>query len=155
MTALKLVAPAFIEMAHQIVWCVVGTTDTAGRPRTRILHPLWDWDGETVTGGIITSPHSLKARHLTRTPFVSCTYWTPTHDTCSAECRAELLTDLASRRALFEDFRNAPPPVGYDPAIIPGWDSPEAEAVGVLRLTPWRLRVMPGGNPANLLIWQA
>ena len=40
MTALKLVAPAFVEMAHQLVWCVAGTTDTAGKPRTRILHPI-------------------------------------------------------------------------------------------------------------------
>ena len=37
-----------------------------------------------------------------------------------------------------------PAPVGYDPSIIPPWTGPEAEAFGVLRLTPTRLRVMPG-----------
>ena len=46
MTELEDVAPAFVEMAHRIVWCSVATVDHQGRPRSRILHPLWEWDGE-------------------------------------------------------------------------------------------------------------
>jgi hypothetical protein len=41
-------------------------------------------------------------------------------------------------------FANGPAPVGYDPSIIPGWDSPESPGFAVLKLDPWRLRVMPG-----------
>ena len=39
------VAPAFVEMAHRIVWASVATVDRQGRPRSRILHPIWQWDG--------------------------------------------------------------------------------------------------------------
>ena len=45
MDELSKVAPAFIEMTQQIVWCSAATVDTKGRPRSRILHPIWEWDG--------------------------------------------------------------------------------------------------------------
>jgi hypothetical protein len=42
-------------------------------------------------------------------------------------------------------FANGPEPVGYDPRIIPQWrDGPTSEDFAVLRLWPYRLRVMPG-----------
>ena len=46
---------------------------------------------------------------------------------------------------MWQKFASAPQPVGYDPAIIPQWkDGPTAEQFAVLRLAPYRLRVMPG-----------
>jgi hypothetical protein len=60
MTALTQVAPAFIEMAHRIVWASAATVDTRGRPRSRILHPIWQWDGERLVGWIATSPSPAK-----------------------------------------------------------------------------------------------
>jgi len=45
---------------------------------------------------------------------------------------------------VWELFANGPEPVGYNPAIIPGWDSPTASAFAALRLEPWHLRVFPG-----------
>ena len=44
-TSLEQIAPAFIEMAHSIVWASVATVDANGHPRSRILHPIWEWDG--------------------------------------------------------------------------------------------------------------
>ncbi|MFL6083142.1 MAG: pyridoxamine 5'-phosphate oxidase family protein, partial [Mycobacterium sp.] len=36
-------------------------------------------------------------------------------------------------------------PVGYDPSIIGMWaDGPTSDQFAALRLTPYRLRVMPG-----------
>ena len=43
-------------LAHRIVWCTVATTGADGRPRTRVLHPIWEWDGTGLTGWIATSP---------------------------------------------------------------------------------------------------
>lgn len=37
MNELSQVAPAFVEMAHHIVWCGAATVDVKGRPRSRIL----------------------------------------------------------------------------------------------------------------------
>jgi hypothetical protein len=146
-------------MAHRIVWCSAASVDTDGRPRSRILHPLWSWDGTTLTGVVATDPTSTKRAHLDATPFLSCNYWLPDHDTCVAECRTEWLLDDESRATTWQRFVDAPAPVGYDPSIIPGWDAPDSPAFGVLRLVPWRVRVMPGqvlltgGAEGRVLTW--
>jgi hypothetical protein len=88
MTDLKKAAPAFVDMAHQIVWCTVATVDAQGRPRSRVLHPIWEWDGQTLTGWVGTGPTPVKRAHLEASPFLSCNYWSPTQDTCVAECHA-------------------------------------------------------------------
>ena len=62
---LERVAPAFVAMAHRIVWCTVATVGPDGAPNTRILHPIWEWDGDALTGWIATS-HELIAAKLTR-----------------------------------------------------------------------------------------
>ncbi|HKC50149.1 MAG TPA: pyridoxamine 5'-phosphate oxidase family protein [Myxococcota bacterium] len=144
MTELRDIAPSFVEMAHRIVWCSAATVDTRGRPRTRILHPLWIWNGSRLHGWIATGPTKLKRAHLEKSPNISLSYWTPTHDTCQAECRATWAFDPSTRAEVWNLFKNAPAPVGYDPAIIPGWTSPTVEAFAALRLEPWRLRVLPG-----------
>src|SRR5688572_32357636 len=144
MTDLATVAPAFVEMAHRIVWCVAATTTADDAPRTRVLHPIWEWDGAALTGWIATSPLSPKAADLAATPAVSLTYWDATHDTCTADCAASWDTSDEDRQAGWDRFANGPAPVGYDPSIIPPWTSPAAPAFGILRLAPTRLRVMPG-----------
>jgi hypothetical protein len=158
-TDLATVAPAFVEMAHRIVWCSVATVDGDGRPRSRILHPIWEWDGEHLRGWVATVPTPLKRAHLEQSPFVSCSYWAPEHDTAAAECRAEWAFDDETRTAIWEKFRHAPAPVGYDPAIIPAWTSPTADSFAVLTLAPWHLRVMPGSfmlqGEGEVLSWRA
>ncbi len=158
MHPLTTVAPAFVDMAHTIVWAVVATVDSAGRPRTRVLHPIWQWDGEELTGWIATSPRSPKARHLTSTPELSLTYWARNHDTCTADCAVTWETGDDERRAGWDRFAPAPAPVGYDPSIVPGWDSPAAPDFGIVRLTPHHLRLMPGSlmlaGQGELLDWR-
>ncbi len=159
MNELASVAPAFVEMAHRIVWCNVATVDGRGRPRSRILHPIWQWDGERLVGWVGTSPTPVKRAHLEANPHVSVSYWAPSHDTCSAECRATLLLDDETRIMVWELFRNGPPPVGYDPGIVPTWGSSTSESFAALRLDPWRLRVFPGtvllGQGGTVLKWRA
>lgn len=158
MSELRDVAPAFVEMAHQIVWCSAATVDRKGRPRSRILHPIWEWDGEELVGWVGTGPTPLKRSHLEAHPYISLNYWTPSHDTCVAECRAQLLYDGDTRRRIWDLFKETPPPVGYDPAMIPVWDSPTSESFAVLKLEPWRLRVFPGTvllkREGEVLTWQ-
>jgi hypothetical protein len=137
-------APAFVEIAHRVVWATVATADPQGRPWTRILHPLWEWDGERLVGWVGTTPTRTKRSHLEAHPFASATYWHPSHDTATAQCRAQLVTDDDTRTWLWERFRGEPEPLGYDPAIIPTWEGPLSPAFAALRLEPWRLHVQPG-----------
>jgi hypothetical protein len=158
MAGLPVVAPAFIEMAHRIVWCTAASTGTGGRPRTRILHPIWEFDGTSLTGYIATSPRSPKKADLDARPYLSLTYWTPNHDTCTADCDVAWTLDEESRRAGWDRFVHAPHPVAYDPSIIPGWTDPMAADFGILRLSPYRLRVMPGtmmtAGAGTVLTWR-
>lgn len=158
MDSLTETAPAFVDMAHRIVWASVATVDTHKRPRTRILHPIWEWDGAELIGWIATSPTPAKRAHLKHSPYMSVNYWSPTHDTCAAECRASLEFDDETRTMVWNLFKNGPSPVGYDPAIVPGWGSPTTEAFVAVRLEPWRLRVFPGtvllGQGGKVLTWQ-
>jgi hypothetical protein len=160
MSTLAETAPAFVEMAHRIVWASVATLDRQDRPRSRILHPLWTWDGEALVGIVGTSPTPVKRAHLERSPFVSVNYWTPTHDTCTAECRVEWILDDAGRIDVWERLKHGPDPVGYDPAIIAPWaEGPTGAAFAGWRLVPWRLRVFPGsimtGQGGTMHEWQA
>jgi general stress protein 26 len=154
------VAPAFVEMAHRIVWASVATVDADGRPRSRVLHPYWQWDGTTLTGIVATSPRSPKRRQIDRTPYVSVNYWASDHDTCLAECAAEWILDDEGRQEVWTTFAEAPEPVGYDPAIIPPWaGGPLSAEFAGLRLTPWHLRLMDGSmmtqGQGRLLTWTA
>jgi hypothetical protein len=36
------IEPEFIERAHRMVWCDMATVGPDGRPRTRIVHPVWE-----------------------------------------------------------------------------------------------------------------
>jgi hypothetical protein len=157
MNSLKETAPAFVEMAHRIVWCSVASVDGQGRPRSRILHPIWQWDGEQLVGWIATGPTETKRAHLAASPYLSLNYWDSTHDTCTAECQASWAFDIETRTMVWNLFVNAPAPVGYNPAIIPAWTGPEADAFAALRLDPWRLRVFPGnvliGGGGAVLNW--
>jgi general stress protein 26 len=144
-TPLEQIAPAFRDMAHQIVWASVATVDEDGRPRSRILHPIWEWDGTDLVGWIATAPTPVKRAHLHAHPEVSVSYWTTNHDTCAAECTAQWYVDDETRKSVWDKFANGPEPVGYDPAIIPTWrDGPTSEGFAALRLAPYRLRVMAG-----------
>ena len=66
----------FMKHVHRIVRCSVATVDRVGRPRTRILHPLW----EGAAGWIATNRHSHKAKHLEHIPHLSLSYWDPQHE---------------------------------------------------------------------------
>ena len=84
----------FMDRVARIVWCTVSTVDRQGRPRSRILHPIW----EGSTGWIATGRHSLKAKHLVKNPMMAVSYWDPQHDTVIAQCRAEWYDDDATKR---------------------------------------------------------
>jgi hypothetical protein len=157
--SLNVVAPAFIEMAHRTIYATLATIDRRGRLRSRIVHPYWTWDGRSMIGWVATSPTPVKRDNLKHNPHVSVTYWSPSHDTCTAECRCAWVSDNRTRMEVWNLFKNAPPPAGYDPAIVPIWSAgPTAEPFAALRLRPWRLRVFPGtvllGEGGEVLNWR-
>lgn len=149
MSTLNDVAPKFLAMAHQIVWCNVATVDPKGRPRSRVLHPIWEWDGKQLTGWIATGKTPIKLADIAQSAHASCNYWTPSQDTCVAECTAQWVEGAQLKHHVWDSYVNGPEPVGYNPAMIPGWENADSPGFDALKLTPYRLRVMPGESLMN------
>jgi pyridoxamine 5'-phosphate oxidase-like protein len=147
---------AFMETAQRIVYCTLATVDRRGRPRSRIVHAVWERpDEDELVGWVGSRPTPMRRAHIRANPFVSCLYWDAAHDVAAAECKATWIEDDAGRRDAWERLSAAPAPMGYDPAPI--WpDGPEADGFVALRLDPWRVQAksataMAAGEP--YLVW--
>src|SRR4029453_2482103 len=134
-------ATSFSDIQHElesrvlrIVSCTVATVDTKGRPRVRILHPVW----EGPIAYICTGRHSPKEKHLAKNPFVALSYWDPQHQQVYAECRCQWVDDVAEKTRIWELFKSHPQPYGYYPAMF-GNAGPASDDFGVMRCDPWRI----------------
>lgn len=137
----------FLERVHQIVWCNVATINTQNRPRSRILHPLW----EGATGFAFTWHNTLKAKHLQHNPYVSLAYVANPMQPVYADCYASWEDDMTHKQRIWQRFASEPAPLGYDAAsIFARVDHPD---LGLLRFVPWRIEVFD--NPATSYLWRA
>ncbi|MEP6986118.1 MAG: pyridoxamine 5'-phosphate oxidase family protein [Chloroflexota bacterium] len=132
----------FIQRVHTMVWCNAATIDEQQRPRSRILHPIW----EGATGWICTHRDSYKSKHLAHHPYVSLAYIGNPMQPVYADCKTEWMTDLAEKRRVWNLFKNAPEPLGFDPAQ--DFIEPEHENFGLLKLTPWRIDLVTFPAPS-------
>ncbi len=144
----SVMAEEFDRRVKKIVWCTFTTIDRQGRPRSRMLHPIW----EGTTGWVATGRHSFKAKHLAHQPYVSLTYWDPDHEQIYAECRAEWVEDAAIKQRVWDLYGDTPPPLGYDLKMF--WSDPSDENYGVLKLTPWRIELSSLADLANSRVWR-
>jgi hypothetical protein len=142
------------EVTDRIIWSVLTTVGPDSRPRSRIVHPVWDHATTPPTGYVTSRPTPLRRRHLAANPHVSCAYWSPEHDAVYVDARAGWLPDPADRRAVWTLISQTPPPVGYDLATI--WpDGPDSPDFAVIRLIPYRIRIaraaaMAAGAPSPM-----
>jgi general stress protein 26 len=137
-----------VDIAHQTVWGVMTTVDARGRPRNRVVHPVWVWDGGRLTGWLTTRRTPLKVRHLAGNPHVSLAYIGANTDFAYFDCTAEWVEDMAGKQACWDAFVNAEDPVRYDPANI--WkDGPGSGTFAVLRFTPYRVQAARASDIAK------
>lgn len=121
----------FLKTVEKIVWCNVATVDTQGRPRSRVLHPMWDGS----TGWMLTSPQSLKAKHLDANNHVSLAYVADPFKPIYIEATVEWVESADEKQRLWDWFKHTPEPYGYDPAAFFG--SVDNPNFGILKITPW------------------
>jgi uncharacterized pyridoxamine 5'-phosphate oxidase family protein len=135
-------AEQFLQYAHEIVWCTVTTIDAKGRPRSRILHPIWQIIDDRPVGWIVTGQTPVKARHLAANPHLACSYWSPEQHTVMIDCVASWVEDADLKRHIFDLFMTTPPPLGYDLRGF-GAEGPESPTFTPLRLDAWRVQITP------------
>lgn len=132
----------FISRVHTMVWCNAATVDQNQRPRSRILHPIW----EGATGWIGTHRNSYKSHHLEHNPYLSLAYIANVMNPVYVDCKAEWIDDMAEKVRIWELFKAAPEPLGYDPAMI--FERVDHENFGLLKLTPWRIDLVTFPSPS-------
>jgi uncharacterized pyridoxamine 5'-phosphate oxidase family protein len=133
----------FSQRVRTMVWCSMATVDRQGRPRSRVIHPIW----EGPVGWIGTHRSSFKSGHLAHNPYISLAYITDLMKPVYVDCTAAWVDDLDQKRRVWDLFKNTPEPVGYDPAI--DFIRPDHENFGLLRLTPWRIAIVTFPAPSH------
>ncbi len=129
----------FLRLTSDIVWCTATTVDPQGRPRSRILHPIFEVRDGYPVGWVATNRTPIKVAHLAANPSLACSYWSPAQNTVMVDCLASWVEDLDTKRQVFNLFNSTPPPLGYDLSAL---GSEENELFTPLRLDPWRIQIM-------------
>jgi Pyridoxamine 5'-phosphate oxidase len=147
----------FLRITTETVFCTVTTVDEAGRPRSRVLHPIF----VVRDGWALTGRTPLKTRHLATNRHLSCAYWNPSHDTVFIDAVATWVDDDGEKADVWELFLNTPTPLGWGTEGMAGYGEERWRnaAFTPLRLQPWRVQVMTGDNyPQGELtgrVWRA
>lgn len=136
----------FIEKVHDAVWCAVVTTNAQNRPRSRVLHPIW----EGQIGWIATGRQTLKTKHLAHSPYVSLTYMKDPLNPVYVDCMAEWADDEETKQRIWDLFTNTPEPLGYDLSMFFG--AVTNPGYGVLKLIPHRIELYSLGSESK--IWR-
>jgi general stress protein 26 len=127
------IATEFRRRIERTVWCTMTTVDTRGRPRGRLVHPIW----EEPTGWLATARHSFKERHLAGNPWVSLAFWDQEQEQVYVECRATWVDDDATRQRLWNLYYEKPE--GY--RLESFFKAPDDPRFGILRFDPWRIEL--------------
>lgn len=137
-----------IAIAHSTVWCVMTTVDGLGRPRNRLVHPVWAIADGALTGWLTTRITPIKVRHLAGNPNVSLAYIASNTDAAFFDCTAHWVEDDAGRLRCWKAFLEAPEPLRYDPATI--WPAgPTDPNFAVLRFAPYRVQALRAADVAK------
>jgi general stress protein 26 len=147
--ALDELMPDLEDRITSTIWCTLATTDGAGRPRTRIVHPVWEI-GDQVVGWLGTRTGTPKLRHLEAHPWASLLYWDPRHQQVTIDARATIHTDDETCTRVWSLMAGLPEPYGFDPA--PMWpDGATGAGFTVVRIEPVRVSLF--GDPVRT--WRA
>lgn len=146
----KEIETEFIKRVQDAVICNAASIDLQNRPRSRVLHPIW----EGTTGWVGTHRHSHKSKHLANNPSLSLAYIKDVMKPVYVDCKTEWIDDDETKQRIWDLFKNTPEPVGYDPAETFGKLD---ENFGVLKLTPWRIELVTFPSPSyeeGVQVWR-
>lgn len=136
----------FNKRIQGAVYCSVATVDRQSRPRSRIMHPIWDGK----TGWVISWPQSHKAKHLERNPNVSLAYIADSKKPVYIDAVAEWVDDETEKHRIWKLHQLIPPPLGFDPQ--PHYGTTYNPYFGLLKFTPWRIEL--GNLNGEPIIWR-
>lgn len=136
----------FDARVRTMIYCNLATVDRHTRPRSRIVHPVWE--GEI--GWVTSRRYAHKARHLEQNPHVSVAYVGDLVKPVYVDCVATWEDDPDEKARVWEYLKATPAPYGFDPATL--FSSLDDPKYGLLKLIPWRIELPT--MPTSTLIWR-
>ena len=136
----------FMRRVGRAVYCNMATIDRKNRPRSRVMHPIWDGP----IGWAISWPESHKTKHLQANPYVSLAYIQEHETPVYVDCLAEWIDDVGEKERIWELHQTIPPPLGFDPQ--PHYGTIHHKYYGLLRFTPWRIEL--GKLRGEPIVWR-
>jgi general stress protein 26 len=137
----------FMRRVSQAVYCNMASVDRKGRPRSRMLHPIWDGP----IGWCISWQETLKTKHLLSNPYVSLAYIQDRDKPVYAECRAAWVDEESEKLRIWELHKRIPPPLGFDPE--PNYGTIHHRYYGLLKFTPWMIQL--GNLGGEAIVWRS
>ncbi|MFT2016712.1 pyridoxamine 5'-phosphate oxidase family protein [Streptomyces sp. 796.1] len=144
----------FLQYVSDIRYATMTTVDKQGRPRARVLLPVWEVvDGQPV-GWLATYKTPVKSAHLANNPHTTYSYWSPRQNAVFIDSVSTWVDDPATKLRGWELYRKGSPAgVGYDPRGY--WSGgPTDPQYHLLRIEPWRVQVLRGRDLSSR-IWTA
>lgn len=138
-----------------IVYATMVTVDGKGRPRSRVLIPVWEIVDGNPVGWLATFRTPIKEAHLAANPHAAFAYWTRKQNQVHADVVAEGVPfdDLMTRQHVWDLYeQTSPKGAGYP--LRNFWQGIDDPALRILRLSPWRIQVIRGRDLRSKL-WRA
>lgn len=152
MTEFSAIRDSFEAYIGEIVYATMTTVDAKGRPRARVLIPVWEVVDDRPVGWLATYRTPVKAAHLANNPHTTFSYWSPRQNAVSIDTVAEWVEDIEVKRKVWSLYgKGSPRGAGYPLGNF--WTSPADPKLHVLRLDPWRVQVIRGTD-LNSRIWR-
>ena len=142
------------SVIENVAWATMATVGPDGAPRTRIVHPIWDWDGGV--GWIGTHANQSMVEHLEHHAGLSLSYWSPAQGRAHLDCGTRWVA-ADEKQGIWDLCLSMPEPMGYDPSEnFP--DGPSSAAFAPIEIVPFRIRTHPVADAAEgkpPTIWSA
>ncbi len=112
----------FLQRVRTMVYCSAATIDLHQRPRSRVLHPIW----EDRTGWVTTGPKTAKAAQLAANPFMSLAFIADPFKPIYVECRASWQNDPETRQRIWDLYKT------FDVDLAVSWGDVESPTYAVM-----------------------
>lgn len=128
-----------------INYATMVTVDAGNRPRTRVLIPVWEKIDGQPRGWLATYKTPVKTAHIAGNPHTNFSYRAPGNNSVAIDALAEWDNTLPTKKLVWDLYRRTSPRgAGYPLGNF--WTTPADPQLHVLRLTPWRIKVIRGSD---------
>ncbi|WP_424213855.1 pyridoxamine 5'-phosphate oxidase family protein [Streptomyces sp. BI20] len=141
----------FYEYIQDIVYCSMITVDKKGRPRARVLLPIWETVDDRPVGWLAAYKTPVKAAHLANNPATTYSYWNPRQNSVFVDANSFWVDDPETKEYAWNLYRKGSPAgVGYNPRNF--WRDPTDPKYGLIKIDSWRVQVLRGSDLSSR-IW--